>query len=758
MKGRISPQKRAKTTLYYLILLACMIFLGYALPYREPISFALYFAALCCGLNPFVCAAEYLLASFPALSLEASLSAAVQAVVLLLIFLVYRRMRRPVGSERLIYALLCQLPFVLLFPHAGYPLLPLPPIWQKALLALLFTLICALSDGALHALLFRAFRSRLPAHALAELCTLWTLVGVGILRAAGKTPFLLLTLCALLFAVLLLKNATALPFALALSLPLCLLEKSLLPCAHFCVYGGVALLFTPYGKPAASCALTLAFLVVEYANGLFLRTTAEIVLRLLACVLPALLLSLLPARVYERAKSSLLFYRERTLPRIAINRNRRAIGERLYEVSALFREIGLAFIPQTEEDGSRGYLRETLTDNLCKKCKNARNCARTGVFESLDKLIQVGCAKGKVSLIDLPETLASNCSNSAGLLFALNQRLVEYRRFSNERENTLAGRRLLAEQARGVSEILKNIALEQSEEICFSEGEQALAKALSTAGILSSEIFLYGEGSGLTVSMTLAEGTDGKRVCAVASQALGVPLSLAEKLPLTSDRTCFVLRRKARFDAAFGVAAKAKENASASGDTHSILKIDERRLLVALSDGMGSGSEARAVSDGTLSLIESFYKAKMPSEIILSTVNRLLSFSGKETFSCLDLATVDLDTGIADVVKIGAPVGFILSAEKLRVLEGESLPMGMLETIRPATLRAELQENDFLLFMSDGVTGAFGSSTELYAYLSELRPLNPQSLAEEVLAAALARYHGRAEDDMTVIAVRMMAA
>ncbi len=146
----------------------------------------------------------------------------------------------------------------------------------------------------------------------------------------------------------------------------------------------------------------------------------------------------------------------------------------------------------------------------------------------------------------------------------------------------------------------------------------------------------------------------------------------------------------------------------------------------------------------------------MPSDTVLDTVNKLIAFSSEEKFSCLDLAAVNLDTGSADIVKIGSPAGYLLSGDELRVLEGESLPMGMLEAVHPATLQVTMKENDFLIFLSDGVSTAFGSSADLLAYLSALHPLNPQSLAEEVLKNALGRYRGKAEDDMTVVAVKLM--
>lgn len=47
----------------------------------------------------------------------------------------------------------------------------------------------------------------------------------------------------------------------------------------------------------------------------------------------------------------------------------------------------------------------------------------------------------------------------------------------------------------------------------------------------------------------------------------------------------------------------------------------------------------------------------MPSSLVLSTINKLLTFSREETFACVDIAVVDLDNGAADIVKIGSAHG-----------------------------------------------------------------------------------------------------
>ncbi len=748
------PSLRAAVTLFALT--AAMVLLNFALPQREPAAFLLLWAAYTV-LHAYASASvAYLAASAVFLSWQAFACCLAQTALLLLAFGLCRRFSKTPGAWRLAFAALAQIPFVFLFPHAGYAFFPFSVTAQKAVIAVFFLTGCVLAEGGLGALL-RAPHARLTGAQLAEAAFLWLLLGMGICAAPGTLVYTAVAIALLLLAVALLASAAAVPFAVVLALPLCVTQVSALPVALFAVYACCALLVAPYGRIASALALTLAYLAAQYFAGVYALSAAEIVFALLACVLPAAAVCALPKKLLARARESLLFYRERVLPRIAVNRNRRAVGERLYEVSALFREIENAFLIPAGEDDGEARITGRLEASVCAACPRNAGCDRQQTHQSLMRLVRVGRAKGKANLIDLPAELAQKCPNVAGILFSLNKELDADCRRSAALETAREGRELLARQAHGVSEIMRDLALRESEEYALSSREDALARALQEAGILSSEIFVYGEEGTLTVSMTLDENAPVRKVCAAAGEAMGVPLSLSEKLPLTHGRACFVLKRRPRFDAAFGVAAHPKKGETASGDTHSILKIDERRFLMALSDGMGSGDAARDISSRTLSLLESFYKTGMPSDTVLATVNSLVSFSADERFSCLDLAAVDLDSGDADIVKIGSPAGFLLTEEELKILEGESLPMGALDAVHPATMRLAMHENDFLLFMSDGVSSAFGSSADLCAYLGGLHPLNPQALAENVLAAALARA-GEAEDDMTVLAVRLTAA
>jgi stage II sporulation protein E len=245
------------------------------------------------------------------------------------------------------------------------------------------------------------------------------------------------------------------------------------------------------------------------------------------------------------------------------------------------------------------------------------------------------------------------------------------------------------------------------------------------------------------------------RLAKICSQTLDIPLCISDKLQLSADKACYILRSPPRFDACFGIASKVKDGETISGDTHSVIKIDEKRFMLALSDGMGSGEYAHKVSESTISLLESFYRANLPSDVILTTINRLLAFNSKETFACLDIGTVNLDTGMADIIKIGSPHGFIISEGKIRVLESSTLPLGILDNLRPATCSYALEEGDMLVFISDGIAAAFGSSSDIFDYLKNVPALNPQAFADGLLAEALARCGNVAKDDMTALAVRL---
>ena len=732
----------------------------------EPFSIALLYGMLASGLSPLP---SLTLCALPALlggSIRIIVVYAVQAVLVALGFLLQSKLyRAPFGKIGVFTALtLCfaLLLFVGFAPFQPYAL-PLAvgiiteSLPQKIIITASLFLLSAVFTVALRALLKKFLKCRLRSDELIFTVFFLLLVGVGVCRFFGVNAYMGISVFVILLFACATKDASALFCAFLLALPPMLVAR--LSPEKFFFYGSAVVLFIKHGRLAAACAVLLVFFGYGYFEGIYDYTTLRLSQALLSVLLPSLFFVILPNPLIRAMENRFIFYREKHLSRVAINRNRAAIGEKLFELSAVFREIQTAFTSlgsKEAEQGAKDYLRSCVIESTCKKCPHFEECLKKGLDGALSRLIEVGCLKGKTTLIDIPRALSNLCVNQSNILYAVNRQLTEYRKYTLEMENAANGRAMLASQAQGVSEILKNLALEQSEPLrIYSDKERALNIALLSAGIVCSELLIYGDENNPTLSLVTFGRADVKKIAAIASHLFGAPMMISERLTLSQDKFCCILRKKPCFDAAFGVATRTKTGERVSGDTHSVIKIDERKFLVALSDGMGSGEYAQRISESTLSLLESFYRAKMNSELVLSTINKLLTFNKEESFACVDIAVVDLDSGSADIVKIGSPCGFILSGNTVKVLESNSLPLGILDNLHPDGASYDLLENDVLLFLSDGIADAFGSATDLYDVLRSIPVNNPQQLADALLDEALRAYGGVAKDDMTAIAVRL---
>ncbi|MBE5747202.1 MAG: hypothetical protein E7352_03385 [Clostridiales bacterium] len=755
----------SKCTIYTLLALASL-FLYFIGDNGEPLPLALAYATASVGIPPTV---SVIIGFFPALfsgNVLSVLLALAQSILLWFGFFLQERLRRADFKKSPVFPLLfLVLGFGLFVAFSPFQLYVTPfsftqntdALTQKTVIAAVLFLIASIFSVALKALFRKVLKYRLRGDELVFLLFFFVMIGIGLCRFLGVNAYMGTALFVLLLFSAVTKDASVMLCAFTLALPpLFTAGESF---AKFFLLGAAISLFAKSGRLATACAALLVFFGYGYFEGLYAYPTHLLVQSVLSAVLPALIFVLIPSAIVRELENKLIFYREKHLTRIAINRNRAAIGEKLFEISAVFREIQSTFIALGNHDAdasAKGYMRNSVVESVCRRCQNYAVCQAKNAEQYIDRLIEVGCLKGKTSLIDIPRALGELCVNQSGILYALNRQITEYKRYRLEAENAAAGRNLLATQALGVSEILKNLALEQSEPLrLYTERERALSNAMLNVGIICSEILIYGEEDNPTLSLITFGKADVITIANVASHVFQTDMIISERIALANEKFCCILRKKPNFDAAFGVASRKKSGETVCGDTHSVIKIDEKKFMVALSDGMGSGEYARRVSESTISLLESFYRAKMPSSLVLNAVNRLLTFNKEERFACVDIAIVDLGDGIADVIKIGSPLGFILSGNTVKVLETRSLPMGILDALHPDTARYPLQENDVLLFLSDGITDAFGSASDLYEVLRSLPTNNPQELADCLLESALRAYGGKAKDDMTALAVRL---
>ena len=92
-----------------------------------------------------------------------------------------------------------------------------------------------------------------------------------------------------------------------------------------------------------------------------------------------------------------------------------------------------------------------------------------------------------------------------------------------------------------------------------------------------------------------------------------------------------------------GIARAVKNEENLSGDTFAFTNLPMGRVLLCLSDGMGSGQAAFAESETVINLAEQLLEAGFSAEAAVKLINSVLLLRGEEQKpTTLDLCMVDL--------------------------------------------------------------------------------------------------------------------
>ena len=213
-----------------------------------------------------------------------------------------------------------------------------------------------------------------------------------------------------------------------------------------------------------------------------------------------------------------------------------------------------------------------------------------------------------------------------------------------------------------------------------------------------------------------------------------------------------------RLSARAGASCQSGVAGISCGDSHLVHMLDDNRLLLAISDGMGSGDAAREESLLALRLLSRFLTAGISTALALETLNQqLLMRCGDEIFSTMDLCIIDLRSGIAEMHKLAACRTLILRGSEILRIEGGHLPLGILEQVQSGVSRVRLRPGDVLVMGSDGVMEA-DEPNFIERAARECAALPPDQLTEQLVRRAELSRENTRRDDLTCICARICAA
>ncbi len=666
-------------------------------------------------------------------------------------FIIYKRYGKKPSFEIVGYLAIALAPYCAFSPSY--------PIYLKLAFSAIIILSCFILNTGAKIWLIKGLKYKLGLDDLFCSAFLFIVCAYGAIIAFGEDFFFAFSLLTILFTAFLLEKSMPVFSAILLAFPISLYKLNLTFFGIFTVVALIICAVSRYSKLLTAIAVALIsfgfFFILPNAFSsslpLYILTSASCVIYLF-----------FPEKFAEKWKTLLKVHLTDNVGRYSVNVHRNAVAGKLYEMSAVFDEMASSLNKVGSETPDRDKFAQTFADEIlisvCSRCKNYNEC-RKHSFPSETELIKItgfAIAKGKLNLIDLPKQFSFKCICPEEIIKFTNKLVGRYNVAEEEKLALLQGKDLVLRQTKGISLALKDLASSLNKQIEISDKtEEKIIENLLKCGIAVKEVAKFsGEESEIVITLPYKDVFNPLLTKAV-SEITGYKSIISENKRISEELSVITVKRSPDMDAVFGIAKKVKDGKKKSGDTHSITKITEGKFLVALNDGMGSGERANEISSSAISLVETFYKAGLKSETVLPMVNKLLSFGDDDNFTALDVAIVDLFSLNVDFIKIGSPYSFILTKDTVKIIEGNSLPLGILDEMRPTVCSSKLSSGDVIILLSDGITDAFASSSDLIDFLSLQRALNPKTLADNILEKALYLNGNVAKDDMTVFCVRI---
>ena len=382
--------------------------------------------------------------------------------------------------------------------------------------------------------------------------------------------------------------------------------------------------------------------------------------------------------------------------------------------------------------------------------------------EGIDALCRRWEEKGCVEAEDLPEDFRSECRRREMYLETLGDCLAGLDYDEGCKSRFFESREAASLQFREMERVLREMAERMGQEVNVTGSvEKRVRRTLRRIHLkLYDLLVLEGDGARQEAYVTVSAGGEGcvtvKELCDSVGRTMEKNMRAAEGgRTVVGKEPCTIrLVEDTSFRLLSGVARVCKDDEEISGDSFSAHMLPDGRMMLCLSDGMGSGRRAFLESKLLTELMEELLEAGFSPERAIYMLNALMLVREEEQRpATLDLTLVDLYTGRVRFFKQGAVSTFIRRGTEVAEIEPGSLPMGMDCEAGPVSAHGQLRDGDMIVMVTDGVLDALKEEDKEAAMrrlLAESTTLNARELAEQVLRAGWSEDE-EARDDMTVL-------
>ena len=520
----------------------------------------------------------------------------------------------------------------------------------------------------------------------------------------------------------------------------------------------------PIGKYGVALAFALSAASLGFMTTMYIYGQVSI----LNFVLGAALFMLLPKSKLEHVQGFVNGYYTSRSERPYMERMQEVMLARLGDLSSTFSSLADSFDTLSEQRSCGGRLNMTqvfddTAQKICRQCGLRSHCWEKEAQLTHKTIIGMGKKleeKGYADVLDLMPEFREKCVHAGEFVAAANH-FYEISRINALWEGQLEeSRQVLSQQYKGFATVMDSLSLELQNDIsCESKYEKKILSELIKKKITLKSICVFEKPDGsFEAEAEFYDEEDmetAEEMLAVVSQVLGQPMRMAG---MPGDTLKVLIEPLLNFKIVSGIATVKKDGEEQNGDTCCALSLSDNRYALAISDGMGSGAAAANESKTTIQLLKKLLLAGFDRTAAIQLINSALVLkNGQESFATIDLALIDLVSAKAEFVKIGAATGYIRRADSIDSIFCNTLPAGILSEADIQLSCRRLAAGDCIIMVSDGVANAKKNVNWVCETLMGIpEEEEPETVAEIILKEAVIHKRGAVNDDMTVIAAKIL--
>ena len=327
-------------------------------------------------------------------------------------------------------------------------------------------------------------------------------------------------------------------------------------------------------------------------------------------------------------------------------------------------------------------------------------------------------------------------------------------------------------QLESVSEVISDLAedIEKENDNSFDDKKQMITKVLKQKGIEVTEIKIK-ETDSKRKNISIytkkencnQDSCEYKKIEKVLTKVFEEQIVMQKRKCAAKNETdecVYKFISKDKYNLKVGIARAKKHDSLVSGDTSTQTKLNDGKYLLAVSDGKGSGPDARKCSKVAIKMLEKMLSSGFKKNTSVKMINSALSSEMEEDmYATLDISILDLYQGSAEFIKNGACPTYIKRNKEVELISSSTLPTGIVNEIEFENYEKDLKEGDIIIMCTDGITESNEEfqNKELWLkyFIEELQTEDVQQIADLIISEAIDNNYGKEKDDMTVIVAKV---